>query len=73
LDLSKYQREQPSTVPRHRHCGVCGTPTDLKQEYCSDKCKVQGKKIQRTKMRNIILITGAVFVFYIAFLLFVPK
>jgi len=45
----------------------------LKQEYCSDKCRIAGKKIQRTKMRNIIVITGFVFVFYIAFLLFVPK
>jgi len=71
--LSKYRREEPVALPKHRHCTVCGTPTELKQEYCSDKCRVAGKKIQRTKMRNIIVITGLVFVFYIAFLLFVPK
>jgi len=69
--LSKYRREEPATVPKHRHCPVCGTPTELKQEYCSEKCRVEGKRIQRAKMRNIILITGLVFVFYIAFLLFV--
>ncbi|HZY47295.1 MAG TPA: DUF2116 family Zn-ribbon domain-containing protein [Candidatus Bathyarchaeia archaeon] len=69
--MSKYRREEPSTIPKHRHCSVCGTPTELKQEYCSEKCRVEGKRVQRSKMRNIVVITGLVFVFYIAFLLFV--
>jgi len=66
--LSKYRGDAPS-LPKHKHCSVCGNPIDLSKDYCSDKCRVAAKKTQRARTRNFVIITGAVFAFYIAFLL----
>ena len=66
--MSKYRAEAPS-LPKHKHCPVCGTPIDLSKDYDSDKCRLAAKKTQRARTRNFIIITGAVFVFYILFLL----
>ncbi len=67
--MSKYRGDAPS-LPKHKHCPVCGNPIDLSKDYCSDKCRVEAKKSSRARTRNFIIITGAVFTFYILFLIF---
>ncbi|HEY4822827.1 MAG TPA: DUF2116 family Zn-ribbon domain-containing protein [Candidatus Bathyarchaeia archaeon] len=67
--MSKYRREEPPSMTKHKHCPVCGTPIELSKQYCSDKCRQEGRRVSRSRTRNFILITGGVFFFYILFLL----
>ncbi len=67
--MSKYRREEPPSMAKHKHCPVCGTPIELSKQYCSDKCRQEGRRVSRSRTRNFILITGGVFFFYILFLL----
>jgi len=66
--VSKFRREEPPSLPKHKHCPVCGTPIDLAKQHCSDKCRVEARRLSRSRTRTFILITGGVFFFYILFL-----
>ena len=67
--MSRPRRDEPISLPKHKHCPVCGTPIDLGKQYCSEKCRVEGRRVTRARTRNFILITGGIFIFYILFLL----
>ncbi len=67
--MSKYRREETPSLPKHRHCHFCGTPIELSKEYCSEKCRLDGKRISRSKMRKFILITAIVLIFYLVVIL----
>ncbi len=67
--MSKYRREEPGPLPKHKHCAVCGTPVDMSKEFCSDKCKGERRTYDKKKTRNFILITGIAMTFFIILLL----
>ncbi len=67
--MSKYQREEPGALRKHKHCPICGTPIEMNKEFCSDKCRLQGRKTARSRTRTFLLITVAIIVFYVIFII----
>lgn len=70
--MSKYRRDEPAPITKHKHCPVCGTPIDMSKDICSDKCRVVQRKAGRARTRNLLLITGAALLIFLL-LIFLQK
>jgi predicted nucleic acid-binding Zn ribbon protein len=69
LGVSKYRRDEPGQLVKHKHCPACGTPIDMNKEFCSEKCQAQNRKSSRAKNRTFFMITAGVIAFYVIFIL----
>jgi predicted nucleic acid-binding Zn ribbon protein len=62
--LSKYRKDEPASISKHRHCENCGTPVDMSKHFCGDKCRLERGRAAKSKNRNLIIIMGIVLVVY---------
>ncbi len=70
--MSKFRREEPPSLAKHKHCPACGTPIELNKQYCSEKCRQANRSLSRSRTRNFILITVGIIVFWIILVFLQP-
>ena len=57
-------------IPQHKHCSNCGKAFIGEGRYCSTECENEGKKVLRSRKRQLIvlyvltlvMLTGAVII-----------
>lgn len=55
--MSKYlKKEDRPTIPKHRHCVVCATPTQYEKEFCGPNCEAQFKRTERKRKYTFVVI-----------------
>ncbi|MDR2873564.1 MAG: DUF2116 family Zn-ribbon domain-containing protein [Methanobrevibacter sp.] len=60
-------------IDTHKHCPVCGMPIPLKEQVCSDKCKLilneRRNKVKKTRLMLYgVVVIFIIIWFYITFL-----
>lgn len=55
--MPKRERKSVPTLPKHRHCPVCGMPIGLDKVFCSKGCEEEfNKASRRRKITNLALV-----------------
>jgi len=55
--LPHKRKREDSSIPKHRHCPVCGVSIDMKSQFCSVKCKNEYERIMKKRKRLEVLTT----------------
>ncbi|MEM3381881.1 MAG: DUF2116 family Zn-ribbon domain-containing protein [Candidatus Bathyarchaeia archaeon] len=49
------RKEAQPSIPKHRHCNICGISISPDKIYCSKNCEAEYKKMSRRRTYTFIL------------------
>ncbi|MBS7657641.1 MAG: DUF2116 family Zn-ribbon domain-containing protein [Candidatus Bathyarchaeia archaeon] len=65
--MKKFKIEE--SIPKHKHCLICGVSVSVDKEFCSDKCEEQyNKMVKRRKYSLWIMLIFPAFFFILLLL-----
>lgn len=51
------------SVPLHRHCRVCGSPTPPEDSFCSPKCaQKRGQQVRQQRLYTLVFVALTIFI-----------